>query len=119
MIFFDSLDNKELIELININKVGVMPTDTIYGVVGSAMSPRVVEKVYDLKNRDENKPMIVLASSEKQIRKTFNVSIPDRIAKDWPEKTSVVISTEDFPHLHRGKKSIAFRVPQKEELKYL
>lgn len=119
MIFFDSLDNKELIELININKIGVIPTDTIYGVIGSAMSPRVVERIYDLKNREESKPMIVLAASEKQIRKTFNVSIPDKIAEDWPEKTSVVISTEDFSHLHRGKKSIAFRVPQKEELKYL
>lgn len=119
MIFFDSLDNKELIKLINVNKIGVIPTDTIYGVVGSAMSPRVVEKVYDLKDRDESKPMIVLAASEKQIRKTFNVSVPDNIAKNWPEKTSVIIPTEDFPHLHRGRKSIAFRVPQKEELKYL
>lgn len=43
--------------------IAVIPTDTLYGVVGSAMSKKAIEKIYKIKERDKSKPLIVLISS--------------------------------------------------------
>ena len=47
--------------------VVVMPTDTIYGIVGSALNLEVVEKIYKLRKRILDKPMIILVGSIKII----------------------------------------------------
>src|SRR3989338_7413332 len=67
--------------------VGILPTDTLYGIVGSALLPETVERIYTLKERDPQKPLIVLVA--------------------------------DFDDLHRGLGTIAFRLPDKEELRKL
>ena len=108
---------KEVAKLIDINKFGVIPTDTIYGVVGSAISPRVVEEIYTIKNRDRKKPMIVLVSSIKDLEKYFEIEAPEGLDKLWPGRVSVILKCKKFPHIHRGKETIAFRVPDNEELR--
>lgn len=34
---------------------GVMPTDTLYGFVGSALRPETVERIYQLRKRNSRK----------------------------------------------------------------
>lgn len=110
----------DITEEIKNNKVGVIPTDTIYGIVGSALSPEVVEKIYDLRKREKSKPMIVLVSSLEDLD-NFGVKISDS-QKDflnnlWPNPVSVVLPVDEkLEYLHRGKKSIAFRMPNKKDL---
>ena len=53
----------EIVNLLKEGKVGVMPTDTIYGLVGSALNPQTVEEIYLLRKRATDKPFIVLISS--------------------------------------------------------
>ena len=110
---------KEVAGLIDKNEVGIIPTDTIYGVVVSAMSPRTVEKIYTIKGRDRKKPMIVLINSEKDLRKYFEIDCPQKVSDIWPARLSVVLNCEKYPHIHRGKETIAFRVPDHEELRKL
>ena len=40
--------------------VGVIPTDTIYGIVGSALDKKTVERIYKLRKRNIKKPLIIL-----------------------------------------------------------
>ena len=40
----------------------VMRTDTIYGILALASSPKAVEKLYSAKQRDINKPCILLVA---------------------------------------------------------
>lgn len=108
---------KEVAKLIDENKLGIIPTDTIYGVVGSAMSPRIVEKIYTVKGRDRKKPMIVLISSEKDLEKYFEIDCPQELIDLWPARLSVILSCSKYPHIHRGKETIAFRVPDNKELR--
>jgi len=97
-------------------KIGVIPTDTIYGIVCSAFDKKNVEKLYTLRKRDLKKPMIVLISSLKDLE-LFNVKIDKKIAsKYWPGKTSIILPVKKFEYLHRGKKSLAFRLPKDENL---
>ena len=41
----------------------MLPTDTLYGIVGSALSKRAVLRIYKLRRRDPKKPMIILIGS--------------------------------------------------------
>lgn len=103
----------------------VLPTDTIYGIVASALRPTAVERVLQLRQRDLRKAVIVLISDIRELAQ-FSV-LPDESARVflnsvWPGKVSVVLPTTDparWVHVHRGTNSIAFRVPSDESLRDL
>lgn len=109
------------IELLKKGKVGVIPTDTIYGIVGSALNPEVVEKIYQLRKRSSDKPMIILISSLDDLEK-FGVKLTYKqkefLQKNWPNPLSVIlpVSGEKFKYLHRGTNSLAFRMPKDKKL---
>ncbi len=44
-------------------RVLVIPTDTVYGVAASLDHPDALRRIYDLKQRDESKPLPILVSS--------------------------------------------------------
>lgn len=101
--------------------VGILPTDTLYGQVGSALSPRTVQNIYRLRRRSLNKPFIILISSPNEIKKFF--VRPDDASKRylnkfWPGKVSIVLPCKDpkWKFLHRGTKTLAFRVPKDSRL---
>ena len=118
-MIFDSLQEKEVVELLKRNKIAVLPTDTIYGLVGTALSPRIVEDIYDIRERDRKKPMIVLVASESQLRTFFELEVPRKISALWPAKLSVVLECSKYPHIHRGGGTIAFRIPERRDLRNL
>lgn len=101
--------------------VGVIPTDTIYGIVGAALNREVVEKIYKLRKRAPEKPMIILIPSVGYL-KNFGIKINGEqkkiLKKIWPGKVSVILScsSQKFSYLHRGLKTLAFRIPKRKEL---
>ncbi len=109
---------------LNEGKIGVIPTDTIYGLVGKALNKKVVQRIYDVKGRRPDKPMIILISSFEDI-KLFGVKISKKeseIMKElWPGKVSIILTckVKKLEYLHRGTDSLAFRFPDKLELIYL
>lgn len=113
------IDSKLLLEIakqIQEGEIAVIPTDTIYGIIGSAKNSDTVEKIYKLRRRASSKPMIILASSVKQIQDLgikLNSEQIEIFKKIWPDKISVVIDcpSKDLYYLHRGKKTLAFRIP--------
>ncbi len=114
-------DIQNIIQLLKAGKVGVMPTDTIYGIVGSALKPDTVEEIYKLRKRDSSKPMIILISSSDDLN-YFYIELTqeqeDFLKKNWPNPISVILPcpSEKFTYLHRGKKSLAFRMPKNDNL---
>ncbi|HRH24822.1 MAG TPA: L-threonylcarbamoyladenylate synthase [Candidatus Paceibacterota bacterium] len=104
--------------------IAVYPTDTIYGILGSALSKRTVSKIYKIKGRDENKPFIILISKIDDL-KLFGIKTSaeqnDFLQSVWPGKVSVILpcKSKKFQYLHRGTKSLAFRLPKKKSLKIL
>jgi len=101
--------------------VGIIPTDTIYGIVGSALRKRTVERIYKLRKRNPKKPVIVLIGSIDDL-KLFDMRISPKdknvLKKLWPGKVSVILPcpNKKFSYLHRGMKTIAFRLPKKKSL---
>lgn len=99
----------------------MMPTDTIYGIVGSALNPLTVEEIYVLRRRDITKPMIILISSLDDLL-DFDINLTsaqkDFLTKIWPNPVSVILPCPygRFFYLHRGKRSLAFRMPDNKNL---
>lgn len=114
-------NTQEAINILNQHGVAILPTDTIYGIHAKALSQEVVERVYQLKSRDEQKPFIIIISSLNDL-KLFNVFIAPQVKtfleKIWPNPISVILpcSDEKFSYLHRDLKSLAFRFPNNQFL---
>lgn len=114
------MDTK-LIEGLKQGQIGVIPTDTIYGIVGSALNPETVEKIYKLRKRNIDKPFIILISSIDDLKK-FGIRLKGEqkefLEKHWPNSLSVIlpVTSEKFKYLHRDKNSLAFRMPKNEQL---
>lgn len=107
--------------LLNHDQIGILPTDTIYGLHTLAFNPKSVERVYQLKGRDQDKPFIVLISSTNDL-KHFKINL-SKVEKKflkmiWPGPVSVILPVEYslFSYLHRGTNSLAFRMPNKKYL---
>lgn len=99
--------------------IGVMPTDTIYGLVGQALNEKTVERIYSVRKRTPSKPMIILISSVNDLS-LFNVKTDlDQLNKFWPGKVSIILPCPDkkFYYLHRGSNSLAFRLPDDSALR--
>lgn len=58
----------EILNILNNKGVILFPTDTIWGIGCDATQEDAVKKVYDIKNRDINKPLIVLVSSLEMLK---------------------------------------------------
>jgi L-threonylcarbamoyladenylate synthase len=113
--------DKRIINIIKSGGVGVLPTDTLYGLVGSAMDKKTVARIYRLKKRTPKKPCIILISKINDLKK-FSVKINKTekaiLERLWPGKVSVVLPCPErkFFYLHRGTNSLAFRLPAKKSL---
>ena len=110
------------IEILKQGGVGIVPTDTLYGVCASALSKKAVLRIYRLKGRDEGKPFIILISSIDDLKK-FGIKLsPENVAfldTTWPAQVSVILpcTLAKFSYLHRGKVSLAFRLPASKKLR--
>lgn len=101
--------------------IGVFPTDTIYGVIGSALQKETVERIYKLRKREFKKPMIILISSMSDLRLfgiKLNLKQKNILAKLWPGKVSIIFDckSKKFSYLHRGTFSLALRLPKDKNL---
>ena len=118
------MDITGITESINEGGVGIIPTDTLYGLVGSAQNAEAIERIYDLKRRDPRKPLIVLISHTDQLEQ-FGIELSESLLAQlgtyWPGAYSIILPTIDdqFEYLSRGEDTIAFRLPDSEELRAL
>lgn len=120
MTIFDNIIDEKLIEEINSGKVGVIPTDTIFGLAAKASNRQAVERLYMLKSR-EKKPGTIIAGSIDQL---VDIGIKRRYLKAvkdyWPNPISVVIPCGlDLNYLHMGVGSIAVRIVNNKKLEAL
>jgi tRNA threonylcarbamoyl adenosine modification protein (Sua5/YciO/YrdC/YwlC family) len=110
-IILNTLSDKQLVELLQAGKVGVIPSDTIYGLAALASDESAVRHLYELKHR-ENKPGTLIAANIDQL---VELGLKARYLKAvehyWPNSISIIIPSHDLAYIHQGKGSIAVRIP--------
>lgn len=122
MNIFAELNNSQVAEILNRGGLGVIPTDTLYGIVASANSETAIDRLYKVRNRDLGKACIVLVGDKKQIFDVdfLNESAQKIIAENWPGPVSIILPAARAPeYLHRGQLTLAYRLPAKKELQEL
>ena len=111
----------EVVHILKGGGIGILATDTLYGIVGSALKRDTVERIYTARKRAPDKPCIILISFIDDLLQ-FSIQIDqntkNELLKYWPGPVSVILPCPDekFAYLHRGKKSLAFRVPSDKKL---
>ncbi len=115
------LYSRSIVKILINGGIGVLPTDTLYGLVGQALSKRAVSRIYKLKKRNPRKPMLILIGSIKDLnlfKIKFSKKRQNLLLKFWPGRVSIILSCspKKFSYLHRGIKTLAFRLPKKLSL---
>lgn len=111
------LSISEIADLLKNGKIGVIPTDTVYGVVASASNPEAISHLYSAKHRQGNPGTIIAANIEQLVDLGIKRAYLKAVEQFWPNPISVIIPV-GFEHeeLHQGKMSVACRIPNKPEL---
>lgn len=100
--------------------IGVLKTDTIYGIVARAEDESAVERVYMAKQRTPTKSPIVLISSPDQMFDTYDQTTYDSLHNYWPGPYSIIVPSTKAPAwLTRGNGSVAYRLPDDKNLRQL
>lgn len=107
--------NREVVSLITGGSVGVIPTDTVYGVVCLAGNPEAVDRLYKLKHR-RRKPGTIVAHDVQQLIDLGIKKMYLRVAEQfWPASISVVLP-HHLDYLSQGLGSQPFRIPDNKKL---
>lgn len=115
---------KELLKTLKEGKIAIIPTDTVYGLVGDATNESVIKKIYEAKKRDKNKPLLILVSDLEMLKnyiKSLNALEEKIINKFWPGPLTILLSKNENVSntLTSNKDSVGVRLPDKEDLRCL
>ncbi|NLM01214.1 MAG: L-threonylcarbamoyladenylate synthase [Treponema sp.] len=106
--FFNIL---KIVSLLKKGKVGVIPTDTVYGISGKV--PDTEKLIFKIKGRIPEKAFIQLIAKKKDISNYTDTIIPNSILKHWPGPLTIIVK------LKSSEKSVAFRCPADRWLRIL
>lgn len=115
-----SLDDPRLATLIADGAIGVMPTDTVYGLVGAATSQQAINRLYQLKPRARQPGTTIAATIDQLIALGFTETEIRKAAHFWPNAVSVEMSAASLPtYLSSGQPHMAARIPATPDLQAL
>lgn len=107
--------DQEIINVIKNGGVGVIPTDTIYGIVASATNPGAINRIHQIKNRPEDKKLIVLIGNRGQLPALGIIPNEKEIQalnEFWPGPVSIILSTDgSLSFLHAVDNTLGVRLP--------
>ncbi|MDP3989238.1 MAG: L-threonylcarbamoyladenylate synthase [bacterium] len=118
------VEDKFLVSVLQEGGIAVLPSDTLYGVMTSALREESVERLYQLRGRGDDKPFIVLVHSALLLR-DIGLFAPlwseILFERAWPGPVSFVIPAGNTTpqYLHRGTNTVAVRVPDDADLREL
>lgn len=104
-----NVSSNEVVELLLTGAVGVMPTDTLYGVVCQAANETAVERLYRLKSREQKPGTVIAASVDQLVELGLKARYVKSVQHFWPNPLSIEIA-HNLVYLHQGTGRQAFRV---------
>ncbi len=84
-----------LTEVLKNGGVAVMPTDTIYGIVGSALNLKTIERIYKIKKRSPEKKLITLIGDWNEIKK-FGIDVGQFQIPPYDKPTTFILEDVSF-----------------------
>ncbi len=111
----NQLDDPKLIAAIKTGAVGILPTDTLYGLVCRAADQTVVERLYKLKRREKKPGTVIAASIDQLVELGIKRRYLTAVEQFWPGAVSVEIP-HHLDYLSQATGRQAFRIPSDKTL---
>ena len=92
------------------------PTETVYGLGADATNEKAIKRIYSVKGRPDDHPLIVHISSIKQLEK-WAIDIPeyaiDLAQKFWPGPMTLILKRQNLAKnfITGGQDSVGLRIP--------
>ena len=106
-----------IIEIVQNGGTILYPTDTIWGIGGDATNPAVIEKIYEIKERNPHKSLLILVDSYKMLQnyvEEIPLEIWEILEKSIEPTTIIYSNPKNLPaELLADDGSIAIRVVKK------
>lgn len=115
----------EIITELFAGKTIIFPTETSYGLGCDATSQTAVNKIFDIKGRSEDKPLLIVVPTVEMARKyiVWNNTIEELASAHWPGPLTIVGVAKPDTGLARGVVSksgtVAVRVTASPVAKFL
>lgn len=112
---------EKITKLLNEGKIVITPTDTIYGIMGDSTNEEVIKKIYKIKKRSLNKPLILLMDSYEMIKKyTKNIGDNEEklIEEFMPGLVTIILEKNDKVNnlITSNTNYVGVRIPNNKEL---
>ena len=109
----------KICEVINKRGLVITPTDTVYGIMADAIDEDAIKKVYDIKKRGYNKPLIILVDSFEMLSQyTEEISEMERKLMDrfWPGLVTFILKKNDkiSDLITAGNDTVGVRIPDNQ-----
>jgi len=113
---------KKAIETIKKGGVLLHKTDTIWGLGCDATNIKSIKKIYSIKKRDLNKPLIILVNNKKMLNE-YVEEVPGNISEIIDKKlgaiTIIYPNPKNIPAILIHKKSIAIRITKNKKCRLI
>lgn len=109
MVKIYTWDDKEPTDALMQGCVGVLPTDTLYGLVCRASDEDAVRRLYNLKHRSSKPGTVIAAYADQLVALGINEETVQRAAQYWPGPVSVELKN-NIDYLTQGTGRNAYRV---------
>ncbi len=106
---------KNVVSFLKEGKVGAIPTETFYGLSANPFSEKALKRIFQIKGRDYNKPILLLIGKLEQLSLVVEEIPPvaeKLISKFWPGPLTIVFKARDnlSPFLTAGTGTIGVRL---------
>jgi L-threonylcarbamoyladenylate synthase len=114
----ENLNVDEVVEILKQGKIIVYPTETVYGLGCDATNQEAVDKVFKIKQRQQNKPLLMVVNDVNMITEyvDWNEKLEELGQKYWPGALTVVTQAKSDCNLVRGvlaeDGTVAFRITE-------
>lgn len=110
-------DLESIISCLQQGNIAAIPTETVYGLAGNAEDEQAIKKIYALKNRPLDHPLIMHVAREWDLNRWIS-DIPDYaqqlMERFWPGPLTLVMNCKPgqvSPLVNGGQTTLALRCP--------
>ena len=95
--------------------IAIVPTDTVYGIICDGLNQSAKEKVFLMKGRPSEKPLIGFVDSMDKASRFAHIprNTAPFVRQRWPGAATFLFrATENLPGMTSGSGKMAFRIPR-------
>ena len=116
------MDIDKIVKYLKEGKIGITPSDTVYGIVGDATNDEIVKRIFKVKKRSYSEPLLILVSDTYMLRKYVNITneIEDRLVnRYWPGRMTLILKKKNTVSdvVTAGRDDVGVRIPDDDDLR--